>query len=55
MVLSEICSPDDNKRPFQDENVNYWMSVDHYIGGIEHAILHLLYSRFFSRALKIQI
>ena len=47
-----FCSPDDNKRPFQDENVNYWMSVDHYIGGIEHAILHLLYSRFFSRALK---
>ena len=47
-----FCSPSENNKPFNEENVNYWMPVDHYIGGIEHAILHLLYSRFFSRALK---
>jgi leucyl-tRNA synthetase len=45
-----FCSPRD-ERAFERSEVDYWMPVDQYIGGIEHAILHLLYSRFFTRAL----
>ena len=45
------CSPKERKRPFNDE-AKYWMAVDQYIGGIEHAILHLLYARFFTKALR---
>ncbi len=44
-------SPSHN-RPTKDIDVKYWMNVDQYIGGIEHAILHLLYSRFFARAMN---
>ncbi len=46
------CSPNCNNKIFDIEAVNYWMPVDQYIGGVEHAILHLLYSRYFTRVLK---
>ena len=47
-----FCSPKNNDYGFNIDEVNYWMPVDQYIGGVEHAILHLLYSRFFMRALS---
>ena len=46
------CDPDNEKMPFSKELANYFMPVDQYIGGIEHAILHLLYARFFTKALR---
>src|SRR5206468_11823877 len=45
------CSPWESERAFDDRAVSRWMPVDHYTGGIEHAILHLLYSRFLVKAL----
>jgi len=47
-----FCNPNNKLEPFDIDDVNYWMPVDQYTGGIEHAILHLLYSRFFTLALK---
>ncbi len=47
-----FCSPDNKKYGFETNDINYWMPVDQYIGGVEHAILHLLYSRFFMNALS---
>ncbi|MFA4858914.1 MAG: class I tRNA ligase family protein, partial [Candidatus Margulisiibacteriota bacterium] len=45
------CDPHNNTKPFDKEKAKKWMPVDQYIGGIEHAILHLLYSRFFTKVL----
>ena len=46
-----FCSPKNTEYGFKKEDIDYWMPVDQYIGGVEHAILHLLYSRFFTKAL----
>ena len=46
-----FCSPKNEEYGFKKEDIDYWMPVDQYIGGVEHAILHLLYSRFFMKAL----
>jgi len=50
--FDRFACPDYHEGPLDRRRVDYWMSVDQYIGGIEHAILHLLYSRFFTRVLK---
>ena len=45
------CDPHNTQMPFSKEKTDYWMNVDQYIGGVEHAILHLLYARFFTKVL----
>ncbi len=48
-----FCSANDDAKSFNKDEIDYWMPVDQYIGGVEHAILHLLYSRFFTRAIGL--
>ncbi len=50
--FERYCSPEYDKGMFDKSAVDYWMPVDQYIGGVEHAILHLLYSRYYTRVLK---
>jgi leucyl-tRNA synthetase len=50
--FDRYCSPDFHKGMFDPQAVDYWMPVDQYIGGVEHAILHLLYSRYYTRVLN---
>ena len=47
-----FCSAKNTNEPFSKTDIDYWMPVDQYVGGVEHAILHLLYSRFFTKALN---
>ena len=49
--FNRYCSPRDTQAPFRKADVDYWMAVDQYIGGIEHACLHLIYARFFTKFL----
>ena len=50
--FARYCCPDFTDGPLKREAVDYWLPVDQYIGGVEHAILHLLYSRFFTKVLR---
>ncbi|PIE56978.1 MAG: leucine--tRNA ligase [Desulfobulbus propionicus] len=50
--FARFTSPQETSTPVQPEAANYWMAVDQYIGGVEHAILHLLYARFFTKVLR---
>jgi len=49
--FARYCSPHETETPFRKDAADYWMSVDQYIGGVEHAILHLMYARFFTKFL----
>ncbi len=50
--FSRYADARNEKEPFDKDIINYWMPVDQYIGGVEHAILHLLYARFYTKALR---
>jgi len=50
--FARYTDPKNDTQPFSLENVSYWMPVDYYVGGVEHAVLHLLYSRFFTKAMR---
>ena len=49
-----FCSANNKVNPFDNEEIKYWMPVDQYVGGVEHAILHLLYSRFFVKGIDLK-
>jgi leucyl-tRNA synthetase len=51
LVLSAVYGPTNDKEPFAGKTEKYWLPVDLYIGGAEHAVLHLLYSRFWHKLL----
>jgi len=46
------CDPHNNRAPFDSAKIGYWFEIDQYIGGVEHAILHLIYSRFFTKVMR---
>ncbi len=50
--FARYVSPHDESNPFNTEDANYWLPVDQYIGGVEHAVMHLLYARFFSKVMR---
>src|SRR5208282_3064571 len=46
------CDPHDSNAPFDSKKIAYWFPIDQYIGGVEHAILHLIYSRFWTKVMR---